>query len=274
MSRCCRVVKIFAFILMMATGLACSAAALPKECVRSAGMHDVTPCHDKKLHALNIDLEHLNEKWKVARGEALVLAWHQTWANSVRRRCKSLACLHDAYEKRISDLDGICTHAPGADEISRKKLNPETNLGILCRDEKKDKDCLSAGLMKTLQIKPDVFMSDPDVSELVKSGYIINMSSVDVDNDGREEIRVWATVGSAQCVRSVFFKLAENGTYRRLDDKKYDMFTEEARFCGGDAGSFVRIGDINYFLEPFGETYNLFMNTPKELYPICTSKPN
>jgi hypothetical protein len=237
-------------------------------------MHDLIACHDKRLDALNIKLENLNEKRKVSRGESLILAWHQTWADSVRRRCENLTCLQDAYEKRISDLDEICARIPKMSEISKKKLNPETNLGILCTDGESGKDCLSAQTMKKLQIKPKEFTSDPEVSELVKSGFTINLSSIDVDNDGHEEIRVFAIVGSMHCVRSVFFKKTEKDTYRRLDDKKYDMFTEEGRFCAGDEGSFVRIGDMNYFLEPSGDKYELFLDTPKGLYQVCSSKAN
>jgi uncharacterized protein len=250
----------------------CFSAELQIECIRSIGSSNVDACHDHQLSALKINLEKANQKSAVTYGEALNMTWHQVWSDEVRRRCKDLKCVREAYKNRLHDLEGICAPISELRTMTHKRPSPETRLGILCDEGEMAENCANWRMAK-MKIDSQLLASNPKVSELIDDHATINISTVDIDNDGREELRVFAAVGSARCVRSIFFKKTDS-TYSALSGRQFGMFSEEGRFCEGDRGSFVRIRGIVYFLEDLEKTYKLFLGSPNGMHLVCAPKAN
>jgi hypothetical protein len=86
-------------------------------------------------------------------------------------------------------------------------------------------------------------------------GYVALVSTVDIDNDGVEELWFRYTVGSTHCEDNYFFKRSRTGKYEYLKEEGLDQ--TGGRLCSGGGVSFFRHKGHNY----------LFVYSSREIRP-------
>lgn len=73
-------------------------------------------------------------------------------------------------------------------------------------------------------------------------------SLVDIDNDGKSEIRYWKKLQNNSCMRNLFYKV-EAGKNQLMTNVLLDQFFKAERLCGESDLTFIRYKNTNYFLE-------------------------
>jgi hypothetical protein len=179
----------------------------------------------------------------------------------------SCAAVTATWAGTTEDRRGLCGELPSWDLHTLQ--HPEASVGDLCAEY--HSGCAIPQSLQALDVTATQLMQVPELNELMSSGYRIQLSSLDLDNDGKLDIRALAYVGSAHCARSYFFKpLVPGQTLIPLTGYGWDMFAEEGRFCGDDQGTFIRLENRNYFLEQAGNRRELYALSRQGITRICS----
>jgi len=75
-------------------------------------------------------------------------------------------------------------------------------------------------------------------------GYVVSLSTIDIDNDGVRELRFRLSGGSGHCEDNYFFKKDGTGTYGYVEAKGLDL--TGGRLCADGGLSFFRHKGLNY----------------------------
>lgn len=185
---------------------------------------------------------------------------------------------------------------PNAPELN--KLNTEHILGKICAP-RYAKICQPEDVSLSKLDEMGISKNDETLKELLEGPWFVWISTVDVDNDGVDEIRFFSIVGTAHCVRSYFYKQDTTGRFnlisgrrrekrtreerksdeREEKEKSYEVFREEGRFCGGGGLSFVHYKGKVYVLE--SEVYEtaptewldtVWLSSGSNVEKVCTYK--
>ena len=107
------------------------------------------------------------------------------------------------------------------------------------------KDCITVEDLYALGLPSE------DVGWLSDYEWILRASRIDVNNDGIDELRLFAVVGSAACTRSYFYTPVAERRLKRLEGD-YGDFATEGSFCNGGI-SFLRYNSKVFIIE---DNYN------------------
>lgn len=155
-------------------------------------------------------------------------------------------------------------------ENKKRVLLPDTVLSTIYSDNKSVcegiSDFLKEGKEKDLELflNPEKIIDNyckncKDKNKIaaledswLDSSLSYTVSEIDLDNDGKDELRLYKVVGSASCERNYFFKQDDDGKYRFIKNEQLEIFREEGAMCGDEMLSFLRYKNINYIVNKIG----------------------
>lgn len=146
----------------------------------------------------------------------------------------------DAQVCRFLDSNGLY-----ANSSALKTLNAERMLGRICNPNYRDV-CTKDDVPVSALYKKGISKDDPTLNQLLGDTWTLWASTVDIDNDGHDEIRIFRTVGTAYCTENYFFKRDPSGVYHLLYDE--DTAGLDSDFCGTNL-SFLRYRGRVFALE-------------------------
>lgn len=183
----------------------------------------------------------------------------------ILRESKKRVLLPDTVLSTIyPDKKNVCEYVSGFIEEGKEKdlelfLNPEKAINKYCKNCK-NKDKITA--------LDDSWLDD---------SFVYTASNVDLDNDGKDELRLFTRVGSASCERNNFYKQDKDGKYKFIGNKQLEMFREEGAMCKDEALSFLRHKNTNYIVDRSGSPLKemvVFEYQNNNLKKICTLNVN
>lgn len=198
--------------------------------------------------------------------------------------------------QEVCDFFQTYRNNPNAPEL--RNLNAEHVLGKLC-DPKYPATCKSENISLSRLDEMGISKNDEVLKGLLDDHWTIWVSTVDIDNEAVDEIRLFSIVGTAHCTRSFFYKQDATGRFHLMSDRRkekrkredrkseegreevrsYEVFREEGRFCGGGGLSFVHYKGKVYVLE--SEVYEtaptewldtVWLGSGSQLKELCTYK--
>jgi uncharacterized protein len=200
-------------------------------------------------------------------------------------------CLTTLYDARIATLSDSPTSPAGqktpvaspagAEDICRflehhglnagsselKALNAEHMLGRIC-NPKYSAVCTKDDVPVSVLYEKGISKDDEALKGLLDDSWTLWASTVDIDNDGNDEIRIFRTGGTAHCTQSYFFKRNPSGTFHLLTEGDYGVFAEEGRFCDGNL-FFIRYqGDV-FALESYATIDTVWRGSETDVHQIC-----
>jgi len=156
------------------------------------------------------------------------------------------------------------------------KRNVEKLLGEVC-NKGKGGECETPNISIKDLYKMGMPKDDEEFNYLISEDLIVSASFVDVDNDGANELRLYRTTGSANCMRSYFWKKDASGYYKFSNVKKYDDLYEDGRGCGAHI-IFVKYNksiytlSINYESKDYWPRIDtVWKGSESELELVCTN---
>lgn len=233
------------------------------DCSKATSYSEKAVCSDKELSSLD---EALSKVFETALSEDMSLIKLQRQWLKRRNACQDRECLVAAYQDRISDLNRkenvgdkqACSQLnrlvqnDGVQSVRAK--NSERILGELCGYSISSGE---VGCNRAVKQPYDIAHlrgTGIDESQFTSHSYITTVSTVDINNDGIQDMRFNSVQGSASCDRSIYyFGTPNNKKYIAADGSAFAqaMNGDETRFCYGDGFVFLRIGEVTYtvFLE-------------------------
>lgn len=201
----------------------------------------------------------------------------RVWLRDTRDLCKDATCLLKAYTSRLAALSGACeffgkfNSAVKWEEL--RSLNVDNQLGEICLP--KYPACRELNITLDALSEMGLPSNDKVLAELLRGqSYYINVSLVDIDNDGVDDLRLYITGGSLHCTSSYFFKKTPEGKFKPVLSGGYDVLRGEyGRFCGGSDLLFVRHDGMLYAVdrsdEHFHKVDTVWIGSANHLYELC-----
>ncbi len=154
-----------------------------------------------------------------------------------------------------------------ANSSALKTLNAEHMLGRICNPNY-SASCSKGDVPVSVLFAKGISKDDPTLKELLSDTWTLWASTVDIDNDGNDEIRIFETAGTAHCTYSYFFKRDRSGAYHLLEEGNYPVFAEEGRFCDGNL-SFIRYQGQVFSLESYTGIERVRRGTGPNVDQVC-----
>jgi len=185
---------------------------------------------------------------------------------------KKRILLPERVVKVIYDAEGLDVCKFAAKLLSNKQekhidlfLSPEKKMGRFSKtkvisDDKTFEELKLSGIV----------VSQDDSRLLDDDQHIWRVSKIDVDNDGKEEVRFETSGGSLHCQSNYFLKQDKNGIYGLVRNETVNEYRGEGAMCGGDTLEFLRYAGRNYIVyNSLPASIGLFFIKGSEKIHVC-----
>lgn len=268
MMRKMRISPVLAVILLPI----CSCTRAPSfDCSKASTAVEQSICSSRQLSELDESLAAAYRKATAAGNSEAVTNRQREWLRNERNKCQDIACISNAYTKRIAELTGPMS----ADAARPSPPTACDGMASLLRAAPQDNpwDVLTKAARPLVDTKGetetrallgnvaddaealDRFVSRFNPSDELRGAWIdaVEESHVDVRRLADSDLHmITNTGGSASCYRFTFFRAPAGGQAQLLPPLPLKSDRDgENLICGksGSDGYLARVGDVEGFLE-------------------------
>ena len=181
------------------------------------------------------------------------------------------AALLTGISSAATDSEIICKHfasfRKNADITRLERRSVEKRLGEVCTN-RYPSICGQRNVAEDQLYAWGLSKNDPIVRSLFDGEWVVHASLIDIDNDGKNELRLFTIAGTARCTYSYFFRMAPGRPAERLEGD-YEVLREEARYCDGGI-AFLRHAGKNYTIEAYRTIDTVWRGDGARLLPVCS----
>lgn len=185
---------------------------------------------------------------------------------------KKRTLLPERVVKVVYDAEGLDLCKFAARLLSNKQ---EKHIDLFLSPEKKMGEFLKTKVFPNDKTFEDlkgygIVVSQDDSWLLDDDRHIWRVSKIDVDNDGKEEVRFETSGGSLHCECNHFLKQDKNGIYGLVRNEAVNAYCGEGQMCGGDTLEFLRYAGRNYIVyNSLPHRMGLFFIKGSEKIHVC-----